>query len=300
MVLQIPKIKDSYFKNGFDVLNYHALFEPTRMLGYNNDEIYLDTVLIAMLIHAKQSKKVLDLGSYFGMLAFVVEDLYNHGNINSEIEWTLVDNCLYVKELYQHIKGESEFSGKFLPMGVIAEWTKERIPKNTQYLFDSHGESCLPPSNTEQFQQYWKNLANNYLKVKCPNMTMYEDLNLLTGQKFDFVVFDLSAGRYKNNIEMFSKLQEYVTDDVIILLDDINPRHPEMMSLFHKVMELYDYSPVAFSPGKIAVMHPKQKKDFLSSVENYITINKQNVSDPNFNCYLNSNEVWGPYLQLNK
>ena len=300
MILRIPKSKDIHFQNGFDESYYHALFKPTRMLGYSNDQIYLDSVLIAMLIHAKQSKKVLDLGSYFGMLAFVVEDLHTHSNINSEIEWILVDNCMYIKELYQHIRGEVELSGVFLPMGQIDEWKKNKVSQNTQTLFDSHGEFCLPPVNAEQFQQYWKNLANNYLNIKCPNMTMYEDLNLLNDQKFDFVIFDLSAGQYENNLEMFSKLQEYITEETIIVLDDITPKHPNMMALFEYIMKEFNYSPVAFSPGKIAVIHPEQKESFLLLVKNHIIIESLKVNGANHSCSFNSNPIWGTYLQLNK
>ena len=298
MILQLPKLNGSFFKNGFDKLHYHAMFEPTRVLGTGPDQIYLDSVLVTLLSYAKQSKKILDLGSYFGMLPFIVEDLHRLGNVNLEIDWTLVDNCTYVKELHQHILGQAQLSGNFMSIAHSMEWNKSKIVPTTQNLFDSYGDSCLPPTNTEQFQLYWKKLATDYLDIKCPSMTMYEDIDQLEGQKFDFVIFDLSAGRFKNSVDTFGILQNHVTDDAIIVIDDITPSHPETMAFFQYVMKTYNYAPVAFSPGKIAVMHPEQKEEFLLKAETKIVINEMNFDSPSFYCYYKHNEVWGPYLQL--
>lgn len=298
MILQIPKLNSSFFKNGFDKLHYHAMFNPTRILGTSNDQIYLDSVLVTLLSYAKQSKKILDLGSYFGMLPFIVEDLHRLGNVNFKIDWTLVDNCTYVKELHQYIIGQASLSGNFMSVAHSNEWNKSKIVLPTQKLFDSYGDSCLPPINAEQFQLYWQKLASDYLDVTCPSMTMYEDLSLLEGQKFDFVVFDLSAGRFKNSVDMFGILQNHVTDDAIIVIDDITPSHPETMAFFQHVMKTYNYAPVAFSPGKIAVMHTEQKAEFLLKAESKITINEMNFDSTSFYCYYKDNEVWGPYLQL--
>jgi hypothetical protein len=298
MILQIPKLTNSFFKNGFDALSYNALFEPTRVLGSSTDQIYLDTVLVTLLSYAKQSKKVLDLGSYFGMLPFIVEDFHRRSNAKFDIEWTLVDNCMYVKELYQYIKGTAPLSGDFMSFAHAAEWSTDKIPRATRELFDSHADSCLPPINAEQFQLYWKKLAADYLNVECPNMTMYEDIALLEGQKFDFAIFDLSAGLFENSVKLFNDLQNYVTDDAIILIDDISPSHPETMALFQHIMKTYNYAPVAFSPGKIAVMHPEHKEKFLLQAENYIVINELTIPNLAFSCQYKVNEVWGPYIQL--
>jgi hypothetical protein len=298
MILQIPKLKYSFIKNGFDKLHYNALFEPTRILGTSTDQIYLDSVLVTMLTYAKQSKKILDLGSYFGMLPFIVEDLYRKCNVNFKIDWTLVDNCSYVTELYQHITGKAPLSDNFMSLTHSNEWKKNKITPTTQNLFDSYGDSCLPPINAEQFQLYWQKLASDYLDVTCPSMTMYEDLSLLEGQKFDFVVFDLSAGRFKNSVDMFGILQNHITDDAIIIIDDVTPSHPETMAVFQHVMKTYNYAPVAFSPGKIAVMRPEHKEEFLLKAESKIAINEINFDAPSFYCYYKVNEVWGPYLQL--
>lgn len=298
MILKIPKLKSSFIKNGFDKLHYNALFEPTRILGSSTDQIYLDSVLVTLLSHAKQSKSVLDLGSYFGMLPFVVEDLYRRAGATSDIKWSLVDNCTYVKELHQHLIGETPLSGNYMSAIHSAEWAKDKIQSPTRNLFSSNNEYCLPPINAEQFQQYWEKLATDYLGIKSPDMTMYEDLNLLEGQKFDFVIFDLSAGQFRNSIDVFSKLQEYVTDDVVILIDDVSVAHPETMALFHYIMEAFDYIPVAFSPGKVAVMHPAHKEKFMLQAESYITVNEMNIDLPDFYCYFKTNEVWGSYFQL--
>lgn len=298
MILQIPKITSSFFKDGFNALNYNALFEPTRILGSGSDQIYLDSVLVTLLSYAKQSKKVLDLGSYFGMLPFIVEDLHRRGNMKFDIDWVLVDNCMYVKELYNDLKGIASLSGDFLSYSHLAGWDKDSMPGNTRKLFDVHNNSCLPPINAEQFQIYWKKLAADYLNVECPNMTMYEDLSLLKGQKFDFVIFDLVAGMFKNSVKLFDELQDYLTDDAIVIIDDVLPRHPETMAFFHYILKTYNYAPIAFSLGKIAIMKPEHKEKFLTEAEHYIAIHELNLNSPDFYCYYRVNEIWGPYLQL--
>ena len=298
MILKIPKLKTALIKNGLNKLHYHALFEPTRMLGSNNDHLYLDSVLITMLSHAKQSKKILDLGSYFGMLPFFVEDLYRVSNTPNEIEWTLVDNCLYLIEMHNYLKGEAPLSNNFLSIAHSVEWQKDNIPLRTQALFDSTDTHCLPPINSIQFQQYWEKLATTYLDVKCPNMKMYEALDQLDGEKFDFASFDLSAGLYKNSKDMFSKMLPHVTDDAIIVIDDVAPTHPEAMAFFNHIMKDYNFVPVAFSPGKVAVMQLKYKELFLQQVDKQVIINEIEVDESNYYFSFRENEIWGSYLKL--
>ena len=106
---------------------------------------------------------------------------------------------------------------------------------------------------------------------------------------------------YRNDVKTFCQTCSSIKNKKkIIVLDDITPKHPNMMALFEYIMKEFNYSPVAFSPGKIAVIHPEQKESFLLLVKNHIIIESLKVNGANHSCSFNSNPIWGTYLQLNK
>ena len=74
--LLIPRLTKEYIRDGMKVLNYYTFYEPEVVLNFN----YPDVVLFALLAHVKKPKNILDLGSFFGLLPFAVEEIFRFSN----------------------------------------------------------------------------------------------------------------------------------------------------------------------------------------------------------------------------
>ena len=85
-----------------------------------------------------------------------------------------------------------------------------------------------------------------------------------TTVKFDLVHFDLTAGAYELNKEVFEQLAaNNLSDDGIIVFDDMTPRHPKMLLFFQYLITKTEFRPIAFSTGKIALMRRGHKQAFI-------------------------------------
>ena len=99
-------------------------------------------------------------------------------------------------------------------------------------------------------------------------MTMFESIEEVKDTKFDLVHFDLTAGSSALNRSMFEHVIKHnLTDDGIIVFDDMRPQHPKMLLFFQYILSTSDFRPIAFSTGKIAMMRKEHKPLFMFNVE---------------------------------
>lgn len=299
-MLQIPKITDNFVWKGFKTLDHGDLFEPDIALNFH----YPDCAFFALLMEIKNPKYILDLGSYFGMLPILTEQLHTLYGDNKKFNWTLIDNCLYVKELAEFVKGTGEFSGRFLRQLHLDTWKLENIKPWKQAMFEISGEYCVPPSTPDEFVKFWEKFTE-YYKLGNPYKEMYDSLESIPDQrKFDLVMFDLAADGFEENLEIFQNLvANYINEDAIIVMDDILPRHPRGFALFQWIIDNTDFSPVAFSTNKIAIQKKQFKDDFMFNkvvnggyrADGSLT---QALPQKYFNFFIHKAYKWGEYLNL--
>jgi hypothetical protein len=258
--IKIPRITKEFIRDGFKNFDHFTLYKPEVVLNFH----YPDVVLFTLLAHIKKPKHILDLGSYFGMLPFLVEEIARVGDCPERFEWTLVDNCLYTKELADAILTVSKLSNRWLNESHLVQWHNGQTRKmKREKLFNVVGEWSIPPHNTEQFNNYWQNFSELY-EVPKPNMVMLESVDNIGDKKFDLVHFDLTAGSYNLCIEMLHLLlSKHLQKDAIIVFDDLTPRHPMMLLFFQYMLKETCLRPIAFSTGKIAMMDFNYKSTFL-------------------------------------
>jgi len=263
--LVIPRLTAEFVKDGLKNFDHFTFYRPDVVLNFH----WPDVVLFTLLAHVKKPKHILDLGSYFGILPFVVEEISRINNCPESFDWTLVDSCLYTKELAAAAKGEIALSSIYLNNYHLNTWHINNVPPwKENVLFKRVGSYYLPPSNPLEFENYWSSLATHY-KVPKPSMTMFESIEEVQDKKFDLVHFDLSAGNYQVNKAMFNLISVHkLNDSGIIVFDDMRPQHPNMLLLFQYILATSDFRPIAFSTGKIAMMRKKYKAEFILNVEN--------------------------------
>jgi hypothetical protein len=236
-----------------------ALFEPDIALNFQ----FVDCALFALLMEAKNPTHILDVGSYFGMLPILSEQLHWMYGDQKKFNWTLVDDCSYVKEIANYFKGIGEFSGTNLRATHRDTFLVKNTKQWKQVMFEIHGDYCIPPVSPSEFNLFWDKFTN-YYKLQRPSIEMHTALDSIpAGRKFDLVMFDLAAESYDTNLLMFQRLLEIVSDDAIIVMDDLNPAHPKAMALFQYIIDTTDFSPLAFSNNKIAIQRKKYKQDFI-------------------------------------
>lgn len=298
-MLQIPKITDNFVWQGFKTLDHIGLFEPDIALNFH----YPDCAFFALLMEIKNPKHILDLGSYFGMLPILSEQLHTLYGDNKKFNWTLIDNCLYVKELADFVRGKGEFSNRWLRNYHLKTWRLENIKPWKQRLFEVHGEYCVPPSTPEEFNVFWEKFTS-YYKLGNPAKEMYSSLASIPDQrKFDLVMFDLAADGFEQNQEIFLDLTaNYINHDAIIVMDDILPRHPRGFALFQWIIDNTEFKPLAFSTNKIALQRNQYKSDFMTLTENagYRANGSFDNANPQqyFNFFFHNAYKWGDYLNL--
>lgn len=299
-MLQIPRITDNYIIKGFRTLDYFSLNEPDIGLNFH----YPDCAFFTLLMEIKKPKHILDLGSYFGLLPILTEELYKLYGDGKKFHWTLIDNCSYVKELADFIRGDGTFSGIYLRDYHLKTWKIENMKLYKSAMFEKHGEYCVPPSTPAEFYGFWEKFTT-YYKLDNPHKEMYTGFSSIPFQrKFDLVMFDLAAENFDENLDMWTILTEkYINDDAIIVMDDIIPRHPRAMSLFLYLMDKTDFSPVAFSTNKIAMMRKDfhDKFIFTDTLEAGLRaegLPTRDVPQPYFNFYQHHSYKWGNYLNL--
>lgn len=299
-MLNIPRITSNFVIQGFKTLDHYALFEPDIGLNFH----YPDCAFFALLMEIKNPKQILDLGSYFGLLPILSEQLHKLYGDGKKFNWTLIDNCSYVKELSDYIRGDGAFTGIHLREQHLETWKIKNIKPYKASMFEQQGEYCIPPSTPNEFHVFWEKFTR-YFQLDNPTKEMYTGFSSVPfNKKFDLVMFDLAAEAFDTNLEMWNILTEkYIQDDAIIVMDDILPRHPRAMSLFFYILENTDFSPVAFSTNKIAM----QRKDFH---DKFIFTDTQNaglramgtptrdIQQPYFNFYFHHSYKWGNYLNL--
>lgn len=290
-MLKIP-FSPRMFETGLCNLNRNAFFNPSRILG-PDDRIYNDLVLQTMLIVGTQSTCVLDAGSFFGSMAFAVEDLLRKANYDyKRISWHLLDNNLYVNELKESLENDNPISGRYLHQFNVDDWKKH--PRPELFSLGSKGH-CVPPTTTTEFEQYWKNLAVSY-NVPMPDMSMAIDTNSIAADKFDIIMFDLSAGKYNENLEVLNNLLIKTHDKTVIVLDDVVPQHPETMALFKTLYDTLSYRPIAFSTYKVALAKESSKDAIIENLRDYIDTSYGTKGY--YWCREVTGSVWGNYLEL--
>lgn len=295
-LLKIPRITKEFVRDGFHSFDHYTLYDPDIVLNFH----YPDTVLFTLLAHIKKPRQILDLGSFFGTLPFIVEEMSRVGGCPESFNWTLVDNCLYTKELAEVITTSSEISGKWLLPSHLDTWHNSVGGKSSrQRLYSQHNGWSVPPCNTEQFYDFWGKFATVY-NVPKPSMTMHEDVKLLGENKFDLVHFDLTAGSYKLCVEMIHLLLEkHLQPDSIIVFDDMTPKHPIMLSFFQYLLRETNLRPVAFSTNKIAMMNQDYKDKFFQQAVEADLIDTTHAKMPYFSFMREGvPNCWGDQLNL--
>ena len=294
--LVIPRLLEEYIRDGFKKLDWHAFYEPDTVLNFH----YPDTVLFALLAHVKKPKHILDLGSFFGMMPFIVEEIFRSSGSDERFNWTLVDNCLYTKELAEAINTNTTTSGRYLSQKHFNAWRQENVPPWKEHFLKKSGDFFIPPSNPNEFRAYWFRFAAHY-GITMPSMTMFENIEEVQDRKFDLVHFDLTAGASELNKNMFNYIIKHkLNDDGIIVFDDIRPQHPKMLLFFQYILSTSDFRPVAFSTGKIAMMRKQHKPGFIFSVDNAGLRQVIHTRDSYFSFALAGGEEtdWGDFLDL--
>ena len=295
--LLIPRLTKEYIRDGLKKLDYYTFYEPEVVLNFH----YPDVVLFALLAHIKKPKNILDFGSFFGLLPFVVEEIFRSSGLNQQFNWTLVDTCLYTKELAEAIKNNTPVTGRYLNINQFNGWHEDNVPPWKEHaFFPKVGKYYLPPSNPTEFNGYWFRLAMHY-NIPKPAMTMFEGIEETQGKKFDLVHFDLTAGAYELNKNMFEYLvKNNLNDDGIIVFDDMRPQHPRMLLFFQYILASTDFRPIAFSTGKIAMMRKKYKEDFIKRVEAEGLIEIEHTRDSYYSFQPSGGleSDWGDFLDL--
>lgn len=295
--LLIPRLTKEYIRDGFKTLDYYAFFEPEVVLNFH----WPDTVLFALLSHVKKPKHILDLGSFFGTLPFIVEEIIRSSGLQEQFNWTLVDTGLYTKELATAIRNNTPVTGRYLNINQFNGWHEDNVPPwKERALFQKVGKYYLPPSNPSEFDDYWSRLAMHY-RIPKPYMTMYESIEEAQDKKFDLVHFDLTAGAYELNKNMFEYIiKNNLSDDGIIVFDDMRPQHPGMLLFFQYILTSTDFRPIAFSTGKIGMMRKQYKEDFINKVadEGLIEIDYTRDSYYSFQLCEGLESDWGNFLDI--
>ena len=295
--LKIPRITKEYVRDGLQAFDHYTFYSPDVVLNFHLP----DVVLFTLLAHVKKPKHILDLGSYFGILPFVVEEISRIYNCAETFDWTLIDNSLYTKELAKVVKGEVTLSLHYLTNYHLDTWHVNNVPKwKENELFKKVGDYYLPPSTPLEFENYWSSLATHY-KVPRPSMSMFESVEEVQDKKFDLVHFDLAAGAYQFNKTMFENLvKNNLNENGIIVFDDMRPQHPNMLLLFQYILESSDFRPIAFSTGKIAMMRKQFKEEFINKVGEAGLIATNIVKDAyySFQRISGMESDWGDFLDL--
>ncbi len=299
-MLQIPKITENYISQGFKTIDQTALLEPNMGLNF----FYPDCVMFALLLDIQNPTRVLDLGSYFGLLPILTEQLHKLYGTGKKFQWTLIDNCSYVKELSDFIKGQGPFTGAHLKNRHLETWKLENIKKEKQHFFESTDRYCIPPSTPEEFHIFWKKFTDHH-KFDNPNKEMFTGFDTMPkDRKFELAMFDLSSENFDVNKRMFELLvNEYGSDDIIVVMDDISPQHPNSMALFNYILDTTDFLPLAFSTNKIAIQRKKFKDNFIfkRTVEaghHGLGSPTKDIPQTYFNFFFRSAYKWGDYLNL--
>ena len=301
-MLQIPRITSNFISEGFNkTLDHVALFKPDIALNFH----YPDCVFFTLLMELKNPKHILDLGSYFGMLPILTEKLHSLYGENKKFNWTLIDNCSYVKELANFTKGTGELSGKFLKQFHLNSWKLANIMPFKQQMFEVHGEYCVPPTTPEEFFIFWEKFTTFYKIDNPPYREMYDSLKSIPDQrKFDLVLFDLAADGFEENQVIFQNLVDnYITDDAIIVMDDIYPKHPRGMALFQWIIDTTGFLPVAFSTNKVALIKKQFKDKFMFTTVMDAGLRANGsftyaVPQEHFNFFFHTAYKWGDFLDL--
>jgi hypothetical protein len=200
-------------------------------------------------------------------MPFTIEEIFRSADCQGNFNWTLVDNCLYTKELAESIRNSTSLSNRWLSQRHLDEWHEDNIsPRKKERLFlEKVGQYHLPPSNLTEFEAYWFRLAI-FHRIPKPNMVMFESLQEVKDKKFDLVHFDLAAGAYEVNRDTFEYLiNNSLSDDGIVVFDDMTPKHPNMLILLQSILTTTSFRPIAFSTGKIAMMRKQYKNSFIDA-----------------------------------
>ena len=299
-MLQIPKITERYISQGFKTIDQKALLEPNIGLNF----FYPDCVMFALLLDIQNPSRVLDLGSYFGLLPILSEQLHKLYGEGKKFQWTLIDNCSYVKELADFIQGRGPFTGIHLKNRHLETWKLENIEEEKQHFFKKTDQYCIPPYTPEEFHAFWKKFTEHF-KLDNPNKEMYTGFDTMPAdRKFELAMFDLASENFEVNKMMFETLvKDYASDDIIIVMDDISPQHPNSMALFNYILDTTDFLPLAFSTNKIAIQRKEFKEDFIfnktaKAGHRGRGLPTKDVPQPYFNFFFRSAYKWGDYLNL--
>lgn len=275
------------------------LHAPRLLLNYE----FNDLAFFTLLAYIKKPSNILDLGSYTGFLPFLVERLSLLANSPQQYNWTLVDDSRYLRELKSSIVDNNPLSGKGLVDIHKASWLKNKVPPAMGSILNEHNDYYLPPVEPKEFADLWAKFSI-IANIAQPQTAMYNKLEAVPSSlKFDLVHFDLAAGN-PENAEVFNYLhQNHLSEDSIVVFDDVEIAHPKMFLMFLDIIEKTELRPVAVGMQKIAVMNRAYKDAFINITNQVGLIDfsatpfRNKVNEP-YRFFPETSERWGPYLNL--
>lgn len=259
MKLRVP-VKESFEKN-LSRLKLDDLFNPVRIISDSGKSIISDHILYLFLINFRDTKNILDLGCFFGLTPFIVNDIAHSVNLNlDDIRWNLVDNQSFTKTLKEIIVNNGP--NHQFRQWQIQSWLKSKM---------------IPETSAEELKIFWQNLSKNR-NIPHPNIEFSEsienNLNI-----FDIILFDLNASDFESNHKIFLEiLEKNMNDDTILILDDVKPMHPQQMALYQEIVTKHNFSPIAFSLTKVALVSKKSKTKIIQQIKFSIHVNKPDNS----------------------
>lgn len=222
---------------------YSPMLMKTTMFQFNensNSWAYLDNVLIAQLIHASGSKRILDFGCYLGIMPLLVEDILRTSNSNAadDLKWTLVDNFMFTKAAKNDLAFPTRISKFWNEFVEMFPWA-EGLP--------------IPPVNEVELLEFLTAI-NNQFGAPTVGLKIFSSIQTQTEQ-FDLISFDLSADNFDDNIIAFKEAIALLKDGGLIVMDDVKPLHPSQLAIFvYAITNNLDLHPFAFGRNKVVLL----------------------------------------------
>ena len=285
----MTKVRNLYHNGTKQVYAYYApIIERTHKLQLNeanNYWAYLDNLLIGQLICASNSKIILDLGCYSGVMPLLVEDIIiqNASGHETNLEWILVDNFSYMKYIKRRINTSN--------LDLLSKgWD------SIKSIFPWAENLEIPPTNPTELRDFLTAM-NAQVAAPLPKMKIYESLLEVT-QIIDLASFDLQADDFDGNLKALEYVNSILRDGGIIVMDDVKTMHPNQMALFITIVNSdMGLHPMAFGRGKVALI--KSSLETLDEKKQAIFKNLVTAFDePVFNWNIFHNPVFGECIGL--
>ncbi len=241
---------------------------PTLQLTGGIGLTYLNNVAFAELVHLFQPRSFLDFGCYLGGLSLMVEDLLKAVNSDHQMKthWYLVDDFSFLKIIDQHNKNFNP-ADPLLPAWVVDYCQCVRDPKSNGVV----KKHTLP--TTPEMLKDFVNYVCNYFGAPKPNIVNIGDsLDSVENIKFDMISYDLEAELFDEAL-LERLITAHLTDNGIIILDDVSPEHPAQLLTFLHLVEKFQLSLLAVAGKKVALtkLNNKDKNNLITSIYNVRT-----------------------------